>query len=448
MTTGRPGACQAVAGAVERLPGGTDVGRPDAPVGAAGALVSGVEGLHLVGEDQVGDVPVDHGRLDCQRRQLGMPAARQDGVAEPGDGGEGRCEIDLLERPGPRHLRGDLARECHHRRPVQPGVPEPGQQVGGPGPRDRQAGGRPARHLRVAGAGEGRRPLVTDAEVPQPAPLGLDAQGLGETEVGVADHAEDGVDPPVHEGFDHHVAHGPGGALRLRGEDLNDSVGLADLEQLGGEVVAHAQPRVHREVVAVPRAAQCPVVEDALRQGTPLMGTAPLEGVPAAVGADDRNSSFADLHGVDATGGQGGGIPDGDPLLRLLAGGPVGLGDRDGLVVLESCVPVAAVAEGLVAGVSAPAEGEVLPARSLCEVDAVQLDRTPHAVGPVAGDLDARLTAEVRCHDLVLLVAEGTRRAAPDGSDDVLRRRRCGVDPRLLTGAKDRRQATGAEAGV
>ncbi len=97
------------------------------------------------------------GVLHRQRRELGGVRRRQHGLAPLGDGVERRRERQLLERARAEHLRLHLARQGEDRNPVDLGVPEPGQQVGRAGSRDREARGRAARELRVAATPRTRR---------------------------------------------------------------------------------------------------------------------------------------------------------------------------------------------------------------------------------------------------------------------------------------------------
>ena len=73
----------------------------------------------------------------------------------------------------------------------------PVRRLVAPGPGDREAGRGLPGELGVAAGGEGRRPLVADPDVGQPAGLGRPAQGVGQAEVRVADHAEHRLEPPV-----------------------------------------------------------------------------------------------------------------------------------------------------------------------------------------------------------------------------------------------------------
>ena len=77
-----------------------------------------------------------------------------------------------------------------------------------PGPGDREAGGGTSGELAVGAGREGCGTLVADADVAQLAALLGPAQRVGEAEVGVADHPEDGVDAVRDQGLDEHVGDG------------------------------------------------------------------------------------------------------------------------------------------------------------------------------------------------------------------------------------------------
>ena len=80
-----------------------------------------------------------------------------------------------------------------------------------PGPGDRQARGRSAGELAVGAGRERGRALVPDADVAQLAAFLGAAQRVGETEIGVADHAEDVRDAERDQRLDQHVGDGADG---------------------------------------------------------------------------------------------------------------------------------------------------------------------------------------------------------------------------------------------
>ena len=147
------------------------------------------------------DVAFDERVLHGQGREFGRVAAGQHGLAEAGHGLEGGGQIDVLEGAGAQHLGLHLAGQGDDRRAVHLGVPETRQQIRRARTGDGEAGGRSAGHLGVARAGEGGRTLVANAEETQLAAVFLDAQRFGHAQVGMTDHAEDGVQAPLHHGF-------------------------------------------------------------------------------------------------------------------------------------------------------------------------------------------------------------------------------------------------------
>ena len=89
---------------------GSDWRSPSRPSGVPGLdTVGGRECLHLVGEDQVGDVTLDDRVLAGKGHQLGMVASRagQSG-SKRATGPNAAGLVDLLERAGTEHLGVDL----------------------------------------------------------------------------------------------------------------------------------------------------------------------------------------------------------------------------------------------------------------------------------------------------------------------------------------------------
>ena len=120
MTTGRRAGAQARPRAAERASsGGAIAGPPTRPSGPRAAAPSGAgQRLHLVGEDQVRDVALEHRVLERERHQLGVAALGEDGLPPRGDAAEGRAQVDLLEGARAEHLEVDLAGEREDRRAV------------------------------------------------------------------------------------------------------------------------------------------------------------------------------------------------------------------------------------------------------------------------------------------------------------------------------------------
>ena len=267
--------------------------------------------LDLVGEDEVGDVALHHGVLHGQGGQLGGVLGAEDGLAPRRHRLEGGGEVDLLERPRPDDLRLHLAGEGHDRHPVDLGVPQAGEQVGGAGAGDGEAGRGPARHLGVAGGGEGARPLVADADVGDAPVLLRPAQGVGQAQVGVADHAEDGVEAPLAQHVDH-LVHERDVVLGHRQLDPQAVVAPV-LHRVGRGPVLEPGRRLAGGgvvLVGVPRADDVAVGDLAVAQGTALVGAVVVEGAVAGGGAgqadgpaggdDGRDPSHLQPAGVDA----------------------------------------------------------------------------------------------------------------------------------------------------
>ena len=106
--------------------------------------------LHVVGQHEVGDVALHDGVLHGEGGELGGVGRRQDRLAPLGHGIEGLLERQLLEGARPDDLGLHLPGEREHRDAVDLGVPQAGEQVGGPGAGDGEAGGRAAGELGVA----------------------------------------------------------------------------------------------------------------------------------------------------------------------------------------------------------------------------------------------------------------------------------------------------------
>jgi len=279
---------------------------------AGGWISSGALGrrqdLDLVGEDQVGHVAFQKGVLDGQGHQLGVLAGVQHRLTEGGHALEGGGEIDFLKRARSEHLRVDLTGEGEHRRAVDLGVPQPGEQIRGARPGDGQACRGTAGELAVGRGGEGRGALVADADVGQAPGLFLPPEGVRQAEVRVADHSEDVLHPPVHHRLGHDVRHGPDVRLLFLETDV-DAV-LTDLDRKGRNAVVVTARRIAGagvEVPAVPRAPQPAVLDRALAQGPALVRTGVVEGVVPAVEVGQRQGLVS---GDDCL----------DPTLRKLVG--------------------------------------------------------------------------------------------------------------------------------
>nr|WP_228521576.1 hypothetical protein [Nocardioides islandensis] len=259
----------------------------------------------LVGEDEVGDAaPVD-GVLHRQRGQLGGVAARRDGRVPDRHVAEHGLQVDVLERPAAQHARRDLPGERQHRRAVQLGVVQAGQQVRRAGSGDREAGRRAAGELAVGAGGEGRRALVPDPDVPQLAALLGPAHRVGDAQVRVADHAEDGVHPVRDQGLDDRVA--DGAAASVVGGQRDVRAVLALLRVVRRDRVREALRRLAGArvvVVPVPRAAQPAVLDRALTDRAPLVRAAVLQcPEPAGTTGERDGAAVDDGAGDPALGG-------------------------------------------------------------------------------------------------------------------------------------------------
>jgi hypothetical protein len=276
--------------------------------------------LDLVGEDEVGHVALHDGVLHGQGGQFGGVLGAEDGLAPRRHRLEGGGEVDLLERPRPDDLRLHLAGEGHDRHPVDLGVPQAGEQVGGAGAGDGEAGRGPARHLGVAGGGEGARPLVADADVGDAPVLLRPPQGVGQAQVGVADHAEDGVEAPLAEHVDH-LVHERDAVLGHRQLDpqalvapVLDGVGRGPVLEAGRGLAGGGVV-----LVGVPRADDVAVGDLAVAQGTALVRAVVVEGAVAGGGAGQadgpaggdhrRDPSLLQAAGVDAHPGRRRSVP-------------------------------------------------------------------------------------------------------------------------------------------
>ena len=435
-------------GVADRYRGRRDGGGSQAAVGPARPLGAGVEHLHFVGQDEMSDVTLDDGVLDRQRRQFGVVAFGQHGLAETGDRLEGRFEVDVLERARSEHLGLDLSGQCDHRGAIDLGVPQPGQKIGGPRSGNRQTGRRPSRCLGVAGAGEGGRAFMSDAKISELAALGLDPQRLGHAEIGMADHAEHGIDPPGDQGFGNHMADRPLRMFGFRQSDFDPAVLFPNLQRPRGHVIAVSAAGSEVEIVAVPRAAQRALAHCTLAEGTALMGALTIERECFAVMANQRDGFFANGQRAYLALGEVIGAADRHPGFLGRFGGSCGRRDGARLVVVKTGIPVAAVAKRFVARLAAAAQGVVFGARTAAELDALQFDRPADIVRTIVGDLDLRVLVKAGLSLVVLDVAQRARRAGADDADNVLTVFGVGIDPRLDAQPPDRRQPVAAEAGV
>ena len=132
-----------------------------------------------------------------------------------------------------------------------------------------------------------------------PALLG-GAEGVGQSQVRVADHAEDVGDAPVDHRLHHDVGHGPHPGGFGRQGDV-DSV-VADLGGVAGRGVGEARRRgavARRVVVTVPRAAQPPLLDRPLAERPALVGAAVVEGAVTTAEMGEGQRAAPDGHRLD-----------------------------------------------------------------------------------------------------------------------------------------------------
>ena len=297
--TGRFAAAEQLQGALERFLGRRDLERRDPALGAAGRQPLGRrQGLDLVGEDQVGDVAPQQRVLAGEIHQLDGLGVVEHGLAEGGDRPERPGQVDLLERARAEHLGVHLAGERQDRRSVDLRVPQAREQVGGARTGDREACRRPSGELAVGRRGERGRALVADADVGEPAGLLLAAQRVGEPEVGVADHPEHVLHPPVHHRLRHQVGDGRDVPLGL---DPDEHLAVADLERVGDRlvVVAGGLAVERAVVVAVPGAAQQAVLDRSLAERPALVRAVVVERRELPVVVHQRDALVARGDGRD-----------------------------------------------------------------------------------------------------------------------------------------------------
>ena len=135
---------------------------------------------------------------------------------------------------------------------------------------------------------------MADADVLELAGLDAAADGVGQPEVGVPDHAEDVPDAPGDHGLDHHV----GDRARVGRQRLDADVDavVADLDGVRRDLVgelARRAPGQRAVVEAVPRAAQQPVLDRALAEWAALVRAAIVERAVLAVVVGERHGPMA-----------------------------------------------------------------------------------------------------------------------------------------------------------
>ena len=222
-----------------------------------------------------------------------LPAC--DGRGRDGDVAEHRGQVEVLERASAEHLRRHLPGDRDHRRLVELRVVQAGQQVRRSRPGDREAGCRPTGELAVGTRRERRRALVPDPDEAELAPLLGPAQRVGEAEVRVADHAEDGVDAMGDQGLDQHV--GDGARAWQSPWQLHVDAVVALLHVVRRDRVAEALRRLPGErvvVVAVPRAAQPAVLDRTLADRAALVRAPVLQRPEPPAASGQRHGPAVD----------------------------------------------------------------------------------------------------------------------------------------------------------
>ena len=140
------------------------------PSGPAAAAVAGGQRLHLVGEDQVRDVALQHRVLAGEVHQLDVLGVSSTGWLQPATEPNAAERSTSWNAPGPSTCvstwpvsasTGARSTFASHR---------PVSRLVAPGPGDRQARGRPAGELAVGGGRERRGALVADADVGRACP--------------------------------------------------------------------------------------------------------------------------------------------------------------------------------------------------------------------------------------------------------------------------------------
>lgn len=238
----------------------------------------------------MGDAAQIDRAFDREGGQFGGVAVGGQGGGPGGHVAEHRIEVEVLESAAPAHLRAHLTGDRDHRSAVEFGVVEAGQQVGRARSGNGEAGGGAAGQLAVGRGGEGGRALVADADVGELAAFLGAAHGVGEAQIGVADHAEHVGEAVVDQRLHDRVGHRAGRRYGLGHLHIQSRIILAHF--VGRDAVVESGGRLAAdgiEVVAVPGAAQPPVLDGPLSQRPALVraviGQGP-EPIPAPAQGD------------------------------------------------------------------------------------------------------------------------------------------------------------------
>ena len=246
--------------------------------------------LHFIGYHQVGDPAFEDGMFERQRHQLGVLGTGTHHLRIDRDIGKRGQQIDVLKRPLAGHRGIHIAGQRQHRCPVGLRVIESGQQIRRTRSRDPEAGRGTAGELPVCGRGERGGPFMADTEVCEFSFAFGAAHGLGDTEVGVPDHAEDRVDSPVGHRLDQHITDG---SLRVIGwRRAHVDAVVADIHRVGRDVEVRTSGRLageRIEVEPVPGTADLVILQGALPEWSALVGAAVVDGTVVSAQLGQRH---------------------------------------------------------------------------------------------------------------------------------------------------------------
>jgi hypothetical protein len=142
---------------------------------------------------------------------------------------------------------------------------------------------------------------VTDAEIAQPAGLPGVVKGVRQPQVGVADHAEDGVDAPIDHRL-YHLVHERRLVHRLVYADVDSVVAHLDRISFDGRIVIFGWGDTAMWIVlpAVPGTDDAAFFQDAIAQRPALVRAAVVDGSVSLLGSGQANGVVAGLHGGNA----------------------------------------------------------------------------------------------------------------------------------------------------
>ena len=85
--------------------------------------------LHVIGQHEVADIAFYQSCFAGQGHQFGWVGRTVHALAEPGDVGESGFEVKILESASALVFRRYLAAQRQHRRPIDLGIVETGEQI-------------------------------------------------------------------------------------------------------------------------------------------------------------------------------------------------------------------------------------------------------------------------------------------------------------------------------